>query len=201
MRYDLPLSVIVDNCEYKIRNKCDYRVVLDVFEVFNDEELSEQEKIKCSLYCFYQDIHDSINKEEDIGTALANLDITESSYVLIEKMLDIINLGKKDNFNEPEQTKLMDWEQDWNILAPAINDVLHIEIRNPGTYIHWHTLIGAYQQIKDCYWAQIVAIRNKLQKGKKLDESDREFYKECKNDIVLKKTLNKEEQEWLNSGW
>ena len=37
--WSLPISVEIDGTEYAIRNKCDYRVVLDVISALNDEEL------------------------------------------------------------------------------------------------------------------------------------------------------------------
>ena len=42
MNYSLPYSVNIDGEELQIRNKCDFRVVLDVIEALNDEDLTEQ---------------------------------------------------------------------------------------------------------------------------------------------------------------
>ena len=54
--YTLPKSVNIDDTQYKIRNDCDYRVVLDVICALNDIELSDNEKIYCALKIFYGDI-------------------------------------------------------------------------------------------------------------------------------------------------
>ena len=54
--WSLPIAVEIDGKEYAIRNKCDYRVVLDVIAVLKDNELNQEEKIKCSLFIFYEDI-------------------------------------------------------------------------------------------------------------------------------------------------
>lgn len=200
-KYSLPISVVVNDSEFYIKDKCDYRVIFDVFDILNDDILSQETKVKTCLYEFYQDIYDKFHNEENVGLAIVCWNITETEILLFDEMLNIINLGKKINPNEPQKPKLMDWEKDWHLIAPAINDVLHYEVRDPNIYTHWYTLIGAYQQIKDCYWAQIVSIRNKLQKGKKLDESDREFYNECKDDIEFSKELSEEDEQWLYGDW
>ena len=53
MSWNLPISVEIDGTEYPIRNKCDYRVVLDVIKALNDEDLDMQYRIQCALFIFY----------------------------------------------------------------------------------------------------------------------------------------------------
>ena len=50
--WNLPTTVEINGKELKIRNKCDYRVVLDVIAVLNDKDLDNDSKIRCSLYIF-----------------------------------------------------------------------------------------------------------------------------------------------------
>ena len=40
MMWDLPISVEIDGEIYQIRNRCDYRIVLDVICALNDNELT-----------------------------------------------------------------------------------------------------------------------------------------------------------------
>ena len=54
MSWDLPISVEIDGTEYAIRNKCDYRVVLDVIKALNDEDLDMQYRIICVLFFLYR---------------------------------------------------------------------------------------------------------------------------------------------------
>ena len=78
MSWDLPISVEIDGTEYPIRNKCDYRVVLDVIKALNDEDLYMQYRIQCALFIFYgNDELDTTEKvlkafktKENIFTAL-----------------------------------------------------------------------------------------------------------------------------------
>ena len=182
--WNLPTTVEINGKEVKIRNKCDYRVVLDVIAVFNDKDLDNDSKIRCSLYIFYENIED----------------ITDFQSA-IDEMMKIINMGEDVNKDETEKPKIMDWEYDFNNVAPPISRVLGYSVRDENNYTHWYDFVGAYMEIGDCYFAQIIAIRSKKQKGKKLDEQDRQFYKEHKKEIDLPMELSEEEQEWLDSDW
>jgi hypothetical protein len=68
-------------------------------------------------------------------------------------------------------------------------------------YLHWWTFLGAYMEIGECYFQQVVGIRSKKANGKRLDKSDEEFYRKHKADVDLRRDLTKDEQsvldEWL----
>lgn len=179
--WDLPKTVEINEKTLKIRNDCDYRVVLDVISALNDDELDDNTKIQCALFIFYENIEE----------------ITDLQ-VAVDEMMKIINCGDEQDENGPPKPKTMDWEHDFNNIAPPISRVLGYSVRDSKNYTHWYDFIGAYMEIGDCYFAQVVSIRNKRLKGKKLDESDREFYREHKKDIDLPMKLSKEEQEWLD---
>lgn len=178
------MSVEIDGEEHAIRNKCDYRVVLDVISALNDNELTEEEKIKCALFIFYEDV----TKIQDYETALS-------------EMFKIINNGENSNENEPPKPRLMDWEHDFPLLAPPISRVLGYDIRDPGKYCHFWTFIGGYMEIGECNFSTIVSIRSKKQKGKPLEKWEREFYLENQKLVDLPQKLTEEEKEWLDSDW
>lgn len=185
MQWELPKFVEIDGAEHKIRNDCDYRVVLDVISALNDKELDEQYRVQCALFIFYEDL----SGITDIQTA-------------VDEMMKIINCGDdKEEKNEEPKPKLMDWEHDYNNLTPPISRVLGYSVRDSRSYTHWYDFVGAYMEIGDCYFAQVMSIRSKKMKGKKLDEADRLFYKEHKRDIDLPMELSDDEREWLDSDW
>ena len=184
MIWSLPISVEIDGKEYAIRNKCDYRVVLDVISALNDEELEMEYRIECALFIFYEDLAGV----KDVQTA-------------ITEMMKIINLGEETTEEEQNKPQLMDWEHDFTQLAPPISRILGYSVRDANRYTHWYDFVGAYMEIGDCTFANIISIRNKRMKGKKLETWEQEFYRENKKIVDLPHKLTDEEQEWLDSDW
>lgn len=184
MMWNLPISVEIDGTEYAIRNKCDYRVVLDVISALNDEDLEIEHRIECALFIFYEDL----TGLKDIQTA-------------IMEMMKIINLGEETTEEEQHKPQLMDWEHDFTQIAPPISRVLGYSVRDKKNYTHWYDFIGAYMEIGECTFANIISIRNKRMNGKKLENWEQEFYRENKKIIDLPHKLTDEEQEWLDSDW
>ena len=89
----------------------------------------------------------------------------------------------------------MDWEQDENIIFPAINKVAGIETRT-ATYLHWWTFTGYFMEIPpDGVFAHVMSLRNKKAKHKQLDKWEREYWNANKALCVLKPKLTAEEQE------
>ena len=113
----------------------------------------------------------------------------------LDKVVEFIDMGITEDSKKP---KTMDWEQDAPILIPAINKVLNCEIR-AEKYIHWWTFLGAYMGIGESLFSNIVSIRQKKAKGKKLDKWEMEFYKENKSliDFKQKDQRSDEEKEML----
>lgn len=185
MIWDLPTSVEINGKSHPIRNRCDYRVVLDVICALNDNELTDEEKIKCALFIFYEDI-----------SAIDDFDAA------IKEMFRIIN-GDEDQAEMQEQKpQLMDWEHDFPQLAPPISRVLGYDVRTSEKYTHWYSFLGAYMEIGgECVFATIVSIRNKRAKGQKLEKWELDFLREHRKMIDLPQKLTLEEQEFLNSEW
>lgn len=196
----LPYSVNINGIDYKIREKCEHRIVLKVIRLLNDVELDEHSKIKCALYNFYQEIYDRINATDDIDETLVDWVISEDCIPFITEMYNIIGQEEEQNSAkryDDDKPNVMDWEHDYKLIAPAVNRVLGYEIRDPNKYTHWYTFIGAYMEIGDCYFAQVMNIRNKKIKGKKMDEFDREFYQEHMEDVNLPIRLSNDDEKWL----
>lgn len=192
MSWNLPISVKIDGTEYAIRNECDYRVVLDVIKAINDEDLDMQYRICCALFIFYG--NDELDTVEKVLSSLNDI------QTAVLEMMKIINLGKEIT-EEENKPKLMDWEHDFTQLAPPISRTLGYSVRDAKNYTHWFDFVGAYMEIGECSWANIVSIRSKRMKGKPLDKWEREFYNENRKLIDLPHKLTDEEQEWLDSDW
>ena len=103
MMWNLPIEVEIDGEKYPIRNKCDYRVVLDTIICLTDNNLTEQEKAKGALFIFYGE---NYSKIKDTNKA-------------IKEMFKIVAYGEEDGENE-NKPRLMDWEHDFKIIALKI---------------------------------------------------------------------------------
>lgn len=164
--WELPKSITLDGINYKIRT--DFRDIINILVAFNDNDLTNTEKAQVMLEIFYID-YDKIPFEF----------IEEA----IEKAIEFIDCGIA---NEGRQKKkLMDWKQDAPVIASAVNKVVGYEIRS-AAYVHWWTFMGAYLEVGDGLFAQIVNIRNKKIRGKRLEKWEQTFYRENKALIDFK---------------
>ena len=77
----------------------------------------------------------------------------------------------------------MDWEQDAALIAPAVDKVLGYSCRRCG-YLHWWEFLGAFHGVGDGLFAQVVNIRNKRARGRRLEKSEQEFARE--NAAIIK---------------
>ena len=169
--YDLPTSVTLGGTEYKIRS--DYRAILDICMALTDPDLDNENKVHEMLTIFYED---------EIPVELWG--------DAIKECVNFINLGQA----QKKAPKLMDWRQDFSYIVAPINRVLGTEIR-ALEYVHWWTFIGAYYEIGDCLFAQIVRIRSLKAKGKLKDKADKEWYKENRDLVDLKTTYSQAEED------
>lgn len=165
MRYDLPTTAGIGGKDIPIRT--DFRVALELIELMNDPELDEADKAEGALVMFYP----TPEEITDYGAALR----------FLTWFLD----GGGDADRKKSAARLVDWERDFmNIIAP-VNRVLGFDARavpydeeaNTGG-LHWWTFLAAYMEIGgDCLMSQIVNIRDKRARGKKLEKHEREWYR------------------------
>lgn len=182
--YDLPTSVEIDGEDWAINS--DYRAVLDICTALADVELNEQERAIVTLQIFYPDFDDMNPK--DYNEAIA-------------KCMEFINLGKAPKPEEQNSPKMIDWEQDFQLMVAPINTVAGKEIRALD-YLHWWTFISYYNEINgDSTFAQVVQLRSKMAKGKKLEKSDLEFYRANRDLVDFKNKYTPEDNavidEWI----
>ena len=161
--YEIPTTIVIDDQEYPIRCKGDYRMVLDCFICLNDSDLTEQEKMFASLQIFYEDFNDF---EDFIGMD------SELLEKLIKEMYNFFECGENPMKSVP--FKVIDWEQDSQIIASAVNKISHMEIRSVE-YLHWWTFLGYFSEVGESVLSTVVSIRNKIKKGKKLEKYEKEF--------------------------
>ena len=184
--YDIPVSVQVGDKQYNIRNKGDFRMVLDCFVALDDEQLTEQERILACIIIFYEDMHsvEDTNKFSDYNTA-------------VTEMFKFFNCGQEESPGASTNYKLIDWQTDSQLISSAINQVAGKEIR-AEKYIHWWTFMGYYLAVGESALSTVVNIRSKIVKGKKLEKYEQEFRKNNPQYFSWKsKTVSQREQDDL----
>lgn len=188
--WNLPFTVNIDGEEHAIRNKCDYRVILDCMMAFNDPDLNTNEKILCAFAIFYEQAEKITNYNDAVSA-----------------MFKIINHGQKEDNKRKDEDggspapPMMDWEYDWALIAPAVSQYLGYEIRDPDKFTHWFTFLGAYTELKDCTFTTVTTIRAKRRQGVKLEDHELRFANSNPNLINIPTKLSLEEQYLLENDW
>ena len=188
MDYGLPTSVTIDSRDFPIRY--DFRVIMDIFEAINDPDMDNQERVIAVLTMFYPDYENLPDYEE-----------------AVKRLFWFIN-GGEEVAERSKRPKLVDWQQDYRLIIAPVNRVLgqesrsiHYDAKTNTGGLHWWTFLAAYQEIGDCLFAQVVRIRSKRNKGKKLDKAEQEFYRKNREIIDIKTRYRKEEEaffaQWL----
>lgn len=166
----LPQCLEVDGVEYEINS--DFRIALLIFEAYNDPDLSDYEKVVVCLKCLYKTVPENTEKA-------------------LEKATWFLDGGDIPKSKQAPQ-KIMDWEYDQSIIFPAVNKVAGYETRTVD-YLHWWSFLGSFNEIGEGLYSQVMNIRSKRAKGKKLEKWEREFYNEHKELINIKEKLSEQE--------
>ncbi len=175
--FTLQTTATFSGREWKLRT--DFRDVLTVCAALNDPDLNEAEKARVILTVMYPEYKEITDPEAAIREAM-----------------QFINLGEPVK-EQPKRPKLMDWEQDFKIIAPAVDKVLGYSCRS-CEYLHWWEFEGAYREIGDGLFSTVISIRKKLAKHRKLEKYEREFLEENRDLVKLKTKLTAEEQRFLD---
>lgn len=161
--YELPTTITLNDSVFTIRNKGDFRMVLDCFAAIQDISLSQEERAIAALIIFFEDMND-IEDLDRLG------DLKEA----IHQMTIFFNCGQEEEQGYHSNYKLIDWSKDEMLVTSAINKVAGKEIRLEP-YIHWWTFMGYYMAVGESSLSTVVSIRNKIAKGKKLEGYEKEF--------------------------
>ncbi len=178
----LPETLTVGGEEYPVRT--DYRNILQVFEAFQDPELQPEEKWIVAIYLLFEDF----TCDDDV------LQAAQNGFDLGEAMKQIswfISAGQPEKQVLEQPT--YNWAQDEQMIFSAVNKVAGRETRELE-YLHWWTFLGYFNEVGEGTFSFIVGIRNKLNKGKKLEKHEKEFLFHNKELVKLQKPKTREEQ-------
>lgn len=178
----LPEGLTVSGAEHPIRS--DYRNVLQVFEAFQDPELQPEERWIVAIYLLFEEFtcDDDVLQAAQDGFSLEEA-IRQIDWFISAGMPDGIDLEKP----------VYDWKKDEQIIFSAINKVSTKETREME-YLHWWTFLGYFREVGEGVFLFVAGIRNKLNRGKKLERHEKEFLSHNKGLVKLEKPKTREEQ-------
>lgn len=170
-RWLLPTQAVIGGISYPIH--CDYRDILEIFSYFTDPNLPPYIQWQIALGLFYEgDI-----PQKDYPEAMAYLGA-------------FINGGRTEESGK--SPRLLDWEQDAELIAADVNKVAGQDVR-ALPFLHWWTFLSWFHAIGDGRLSEVVSIRGKLARGKKLEDWEKTFYREHKHLIDMKKQYSRQE--------
>lgn len=153
----LPEHLTVNGHSYPIQT--DYRACLAVLQAVNDPALTAAEKAGRCLMLY-----------DDFGGAMPRSDYP-AAY---EAICGFLDHGAPERKTPPQ--RLMDWEQDEDILFPAVNRAAGFEVRGVA-YMHWWTFLGLLMSVDgESVWARVLALRAKRARGEKLEKWEAAFW-------------------------
>lgn len=169
--WQLPQSAVFDGKTYGIH--ADYRDILEIFSYLQNPDLPESFRWTIALALFYED------------------PIPESCTAEAAQYLSwFIRCGQ----DEPKtpSPQLLDWEQDATEIIADVNKVAGQEIRSLP-FLHWWTFLSWFHAIGEGQLSNLVSIRDKLSRGKKLEGWEKEFYQRNRERVNLRKKYSASE--------
>lgn len=170
--WSLPVTAQIGGQTYKLHT--DYRDILEIFGWLEDPALPEFMRWQVALGLFYAQPIPRQHRQEAIAY-----------------LAEFIRCGSREERPGP---KLLDWQQDAPAIIADINRVSGQEIRGQN-YIHWWTFLSWFHSIGQGQLSAIVSIRDKLRRGKKLEDWERDFYRENRGRIDLQPRRSPQEQQ------
>ena len=168
--WDLPTAARIGGKIYSIHT--DYRDILNIFRYLDDPEEPEYVRWQIALALFY----DGKIPPENMGEAM-------------EYLSRFLNCGDTKTAPGP---KLLDWEQDARVILSDVNKVAGQEIR-ALPYLHWWTFLSWFHAVGEGQLSSLVSLRQKLQKGQKLESWEQEYYRKNKAQVDLRRRYSAEE--------
>lgn len=169
--WGLPTEAVIGGVTYPIHG--DYRDILEIFSYFEDPDLPEYLRWRIALSLFYEGEIPPAHQQE-----------------AMEYLLLFINCGRQEQ--EKPGPKLLDWEQDALMIVADVNKAAGQEIR-ALPFVHWWTFMAWFHAIGEGQLSTVVSIRDKLRRGKKLEQWEKDFYRENKARVDMKKRYSAQE--------
>ena len=172
-------TVSINECEYRVRT--DFRVILEIFVMLDDPDLTDADRTEALLRMFY-------------------IERPSNTEAAIKAFTEFVDPRGSSKSKKPSSQHIISWQQDFDLMVAPINHILDTECR-ALPYLHWHSFLAAYLEIPpESVFARVLRIREKLRTGRKLEKSERVWYRQNMDLINLHARYSTEEEEIL-SAW
>lgn len=173
--WTLPEAVRFADTDWRVHT--DFRDVLEILRWLDgsaDPALTDSERWYVALALFYRDF--SLMPPTQYREAC-------------EAMATFMQAGRPDG--GPCAPRLMDWQQDAALIAAGTARAAGQDLR-ALPHLHWWSFLGWFDSIADGPFATVVALRDKLRRGKKLEPWEREFYRAHRAEVDLHRPASPE---------
>lgn len=159
--WSLPSSALIDGVRYAHRT--DYRVMLRILACLADESRPALLRWYIALELFYE-------------TPIPQPHAAQAMDYLGE----FLRCGAK----EAPGPRLFDWQHDAAVIIAEVNKAAGFEVREKE-HVHWWTFLSFFHAIGQGQFASLVALREKLARGKPLEAYERDYYRAHKAQVEL----------------
>ncbi len=170
-RYRLPTEASFGGRVYTLH--ADFRNILDIFSCLDDPDLPEMIRWLTALSLFYAPEVAPCHRQQ-----------------AMEYLAWFLRGGEEESAPGP---KLLDWQQDADAIIAGVNKTASCEVR-AAPFVHWWTFLSWFHAMEGGQLSTIVSIRDKLARGKKLEDWEKDFYRRNKQKVDLKKRYSAEER-------
>lgn len=173
--WTLPETVHFADTDWRVHT--DFRDVLEILRWLDgsaDPALTDSERWYVALALFYRDF-----------SLMSPVQYREAC----EAMATFVQAGRPDG--GPCAPRLMDWQQDAALIAAGTARAAGQDLR-ALPHLHWWSFLGWFDSISDGPFATVVALRDKLRRGKKLEPWEREFYRAHRAEVDLHRPASPE---------
>lgn len=175
--WGLPRTALLDGRRYGLNT--DYRDILDIIGWLEGEKgaaFSPEERWYIALHLFYREFEE----------------MPADSYAAATAYLAEFLAGGRREESRPGP-RLLDWDQDAPLIVSGINKAAGCEVR-ALPYLHWWTFLAWFAGIGEGTLSTVVAIRDKLRRGKRLEPWELEFYRTHRAEVELRPRMSDAEK-------
>ena len=159
--WQLPRQVTLEGVDYPHRS--DFREIIPILGVLGDEGKLPLLRWYMALELFYEK---PIPRQQE--------------QAAMEYLSAFLTCG------EPAAPgpKLLDWQHDGSLIIGDVNVAAGRELRSEA-YVHWWTFLSCFHGIGQGRLSTVVAIRDKLSRGQKLESWEQDYLQNNRKTVLL----------------